>query len=381
MFSFEFATATRIVFGAGKLNELSKLIERNVKRLLLVRGFSSDAIPRVREMLSAFDVVEFPVHGEPTLESVRAGVDAAQGCEMVIGVGGGSVLDTGKAIAALVTNPGDVMDYLEVVGKGQSIANAPLPYIAIPTTAGTGSEVTRNAVIEVTGQNVKVSLRSPLMLPRVALVDPELTYHLPPDITASTGLDALTQLIEPFVSIKANPMTDAICRQGLRHAARSLRRAYEDGTDKEAREGMSFASLCGGMALANAALGAVHGFAGPLGGMLHAPHGALCARFLPLVIESNIEALQSRQPEHPSLKRYDEAAKILTGDQTASARDCIPWIKQLVEDLKIPRLSEYGMSETQFPEAVEKTLKASSFKGNPIPLNENELTVILQKAL
>lgn len=135
------------------------------------------------------------------------------------------------------------------------------------------------------------------------------------------------------------------------------------------------------MALANAALGAVHGFAGPLGGMLHAPHGALCARFLPLVIESNIEALQSRQPEHPSLKRYDEAAKILTGDQTASARDCIPWIKQLVEDLKIPRLSEYGMSETQFPEAVEKTLKASSFKGNPIPLNENELTVILQKAL
>ena len=143
--------------------------------------------------------------------------------DMVIGLGGGSVLDTGKAIAALVTNPGDVLDYLEVVGKGQPLVNAPLPYIAIPTTAGTGSEVTRNAVIEAAEQNVKVSLRSPLMLPRVALVDPELTYHLPPEITASSGLDALTQLIEPFVSIKANPMTDAICREGMRHAARSFK--------------------------------------------------------------------------------------------------------------------------------------------------------------
>jgi alcohol dehydrogenase class IV len=160
-----------------------------------------------------------------------------------------------------------------------------------------------------------------------------------------------------------------------------LRRAYETGADKEAREGMSFASLCGGMALANAALGAVHGFAGPLGGMLHAPHGALCARFLPLVIESNIEALQSRQAEHPSLKRYEEIAEIVTGDQTASAKDCIAWTKQLVADLKIPRLSDYGMRAAQFPEVIEKTLKASSFKGNPIPLSENELRQILQQAL
>src|SRR6185503_2005310 len=151
----------------------------------------------------------------------------------------GSVLDTGKAIAALVTNPGDVFDYLEVVGKGQTLVNVPLPYIAIPTTAGTGSEVTRNAVIESTEQKMKVSLRSPLMLPRVALVDSELTYNLPPPITASSGLDALTQLIEPFVSVKANPMTDAICREGMHHAAQSLRRAYENGADKEAREGMA----------------------------------------------------------------------------------------------------------------------------------------------
>src|SRR6185503_9608359 len=150
------------------------------------------------------------------------------------------------------------------------------------------------------------------MLPRIALVDPELTYNLPPPITASSGLDALTQLIEPFVSVKANPMTDAICREGMHHAAQSLRRAYENGADKEAREGMALASLFGGMALANAALGAVHGFAGPLGGMLHAPHGALCARLLPLVVEANLKALEMRQPEHPAITRYIEIAQILT---------------------------------------------------------------------
>ncbi len=300
---------------------------------------------------------------------------------MVIGLGGGSVLDTGKAIAALLTNPGDVFDYLEVIGKGQPLVNAPLPYIAIPTTAGTGSEVTRNAVIESPEQNVKVSLRSPLMLPRVALVDPELTYNLPPAITASAGLDALTQLIEPFVSVKANPMTDAICREGIYYAARSLRRAYENGADKEAREGMSLASLFGGLALANAALGAVHGFAGPLGGMLHAPHGALCARLLPFVMEANIKALETRQPEHPALGRYIEIAQILTGEKEATAHDGVRWTSELVDTLKIPGLSTYGMNEKAFPEAVEKTMKANSFKGNPIALNEDELRLILEKAL
>jgi len=243
MFSFEFATANRIIFGAGKLNELSKQIEGHAKHLLLVRGRSPDVIPRIREMLVALSISvrEFQVQSEPTIDIVREGIKAAHGCGMVIGLGGGSVLDTGKAIAALATNPGDMFDYLEVIGKGQPLVNAPLHYIAIPTTAGTGSEVTRNAVIESPEQNVKVSLRSPFMLPRVALVDPELTYSLPPEITASSGLDALTQLIEPFVSVKANPMTDAICREGMCYVARSLRRAYENGTTKEAREGMSLA--------------------------------------------------------------------------------------------------------------------------------------------
>jgi len=176
MSSFEFATANRIIFGAGKLNELGSHIEKNTKHLLLVCGHSSDAISRVREILSVLGIssMEFQVHGEPTVDVIRSGINAARDCDMVIGLGGGSVLDTGKAIAALVPNHGDIFDYLEVIGKGRPLVNASLPYIAIPTTAGTGSEVTRNAVIESPGQNVKVSLRSPSMLPRVALVDPEL---------------------------------------------------------------------------------------------------------------------------------------------------------------------------------------------------------------
>jgi alcohol dehydrogenase class IV len=383
MFSFEFATAHRILFGAGKLNELNSLIETKWKHLLLVCGHSSDAIPRVREMLASLpaEVAEFQVHGEPTIDVVRAGMEAAVNCDMVIGLGGGSVLDTGKAIAALVTNPGEITDYLEVVGRGQPLLNPSLPYIAIPTTAGTGTEVTRNAVIEATEQNVKVSLRSPLMLPRVALIDPELTYHLPPGITAASGLDALTQCIEPFVSIKANPMTDAVCREGIRHAARSLRRAHENGSDPEARQGMSFAALCGGLALANAGLGAVHGFAGPLGGMLHAPHGAICARLLPFVMEANLQALEKRQPGHPSIERYREIARLLTGEDSATAQDGIGWTRQIVNDLKVPNLAQLGMNQEQLPEAVEKTLKSSSFKGNPIPLQAAELTEILEKAL
>ncbi len=383
---FEFATANRIIFGAGKLNELKNQLSASMKRVLLVRGNSSDAIQRVREILSAQEIPfdEFHVHGEPTVATASEGVDFAltHGANVVIGLGGGSVLDAGKAIAVLATNRGDVFDYLEVIGKGQPLTNAPLPYIAIPTTAGTGSEVTRNAVLGSPAHGVKVSLRSPMMLPSIALVDPELTYSLPPAITASSGLDALTQLIEPFVSVKANPIVDAICREGMRHAANSLRRAYHNGADVFAREGMALASLFGGMALANAALGAVHGFAGPLGGMLSkTPHGELCARLLPLVMEANIKALQERQPENIALERYTEISQIVTGNKNASAEDGVKWISDLVDELKIPSLSAHGMNESHIPEAVQKTLSANSYKGNPIPLSEGELIEILERAL
>jgi len=383
MTSFEFATANRIIFGLGKILELADQVAGIGKHLLLVRGSSSRAIPLVREILSTRDIpyIEYEVHGEPTVDMVREGVKLAAGCNMVIGLGGGSALDAGKAIAVLAMNPGDIFDYLEVIGKGQPLANKPLTYIAIPTTAGTGSEVTRNAVIESPAHGVKVSLRSPWMLPSVALVDPELTCDLPPEITAASGMDALAQLIEPFVSVKANPITDALCREGIRLAAGSLRRAYLDGTDVSAREGMSLASLFGGLALANAGLGVVHGFAAPLGGMLHAPHGAICACFLPLVMEANLKALASRQPGHAAIGRYTEIAQIVTRDKNATAQDGVIWVSELASELNIQSLSAHGMNEAQFPEAVEKTMKSSSAKGNPIVLNEVELKEILEKAM
>jgi alcohol dehydrogenase class IV len=385
MSSFEFATANRIMFGAGKLNKLGNQLKGRTKRLLLVRGNSSDAIPRVREILSAQEIPfdEFSLHAEPTVDTASEGVSFAltHGCDLVIGLGGGSVLDAGKAIAALATNRGDVFDYLEVIGRGQPLTNVPLPFIAIPTTAGTGTEVTRNAVLGSPAHGVKVSLRSPMMLPSLAIVDPELTYSLPPDITASSGLDALTQLIEPFVSVKANPMTDAICREGIRHAAKSLRKAYHNGADVSAREGMALASLFGGLALANSALGAVHGFAGPLGGMLNAPHGAICAKLLPLVMDANLKALESRHAGHAAIERYDEIAQLLTGIELASAWDGVQWVSALVGELNIPPLSAHGMTEAHIPEAVQKTLNASSYKGNPIALSEGELTGILERAI
>jgi alcohol dehydrogenase class IV len=383
MSSFEFATANRIIFGAGKVKGLADQLAGRAKRLLLVRGRSSRAIPLVREILSGLDIshIEFEVHGEPTVDVVREGTKLAMDCDMVIGLGGGSVLDVGKAVSALAANPGDVMDYLEVIGRGQTLAVEPLPYIAIPTTAGTGTEVTRNSVIESPEHGVKVSLRSPMMLPSVALVDPELTYDLPPETTAASGLDALTQLIEPFVSIKANPMTDSICREGIRVAAGSLRQVYENSADTVAREGMSLASLFGGLAMANAALGTVHGFAGPLGGMLHAPHGAICARLLPLVMEANLNALKLRQAGHPAISKYDEIAQIVTGSRNAVAQDGLTWVAELARDLNIPPLAAHGMTALRIPEAVEKAMKASSTKGNPIVLNASELTEILEKAL
>ncbi|MHC4843264.1 MAG: iron-containing alcohol dehydrogenase, partial [Planctomycetota bacterium] len=224
------------------------------------------------------------------VDIVKAAVGAAknQRCDFVIGIGGGSVVDTGKGVAAMVMKEGELEDYLEVVGRGQKIKNRTAPYVAIPTTAGTGAEVTRNAVIKVPDKKVKVSMRSPLMLPEVALVDSELTYSMPPEVTASTGLDALTQLMEVYVSNKANPLTDGICREGLIRAGRSLQKAYEDGSNREAREDMAMASLFGGLALANAKLGAVHGFAGPLGGEIEAPHGVICAMLKHCRVEERI---------------------------------------------------------------------------------------------
>jgi alcohol dehydrogenase class IV len=324
----------------------------------------------------------FAVRAEPSVDLLEQGLALArqEQCDLVISLGGGSAIDTGKAIAALLTNPGDPLDYLEVVGRGQPLQRPSAPFIAIPTTAGTGAEVTRNAVLSVPAQGVKVSLRSPHMLPRLALVDPELTYSLPPAVTASTGLDALTQLIEPYVCNRANPLTDALCLDGMRRVARSLRTACAHGDDPDARQDMCLASLFSGLALANARLGAVHGFAGVLGGMFNAPHGAICARLLPFVLSVNLRALGQRDPDHPAIGRYHEIAGLLSGDPQASALDGAAWLLDLTRSLEIMPLVIYGLKRAHFPEVIHKAARASSMQGNPIQLTEEEMLEVLEQA-
>ena len=314
---------------------------------------------------------------------VQAGAGLAReaGCDVVIACGGGSAIDAGKAIAALIHNRRDPLDYLEVIGRGQSLDRTPVPFIAVPTTAGTGAEATRNAVLASPVHRLKVSLRSPLMLPRLAVVDPQLTLGLPPALTASTGLDALTQLIEPFVSCRANPLTDGLCRDGIVRVARSLRRACDQPSDSAAREDMALASLFGGLALANAGLGAVHGFAAPIGGMFPAPHGAVCAALLPHAMAVNVRALRDRQPQSDGLRRFDEVARLLTSRPAAGAGEGIEWVVALCDALRIPSLRTFGVGEADAPVLCEKAATTSSMKGNPIALTAAELREILLRAL
>lgn len=406
---FEFATATRIVFGPGTLKEAgpaaaSMLADKASRRALVVSGRSEDRTSPLLDLLREQDIgfTLFRVESEPTIQMIREGVDRARegNCRVVIGFGGGSSIDAAKAIAAMLANEGDLLDYLEVIGRGRSLERPPVPCIAIPTTAGTGAEVTRNAVLASPEHKVKASLRSPMMLPRLAIVDPELTYDLTPEVTASTGLDALTQLIEAYVSVKANPMTDGICREGIERAARALPQAYRVAAEAgkgdaaifqipkiaaspftAAREDMALASLFGGLALANAGLGAVHGFAGPIGGEFPAPHGAVCAALLPYVMAANVKALRERQSDSPALARYGAVGRMVIGRADATAVDAVRWTQQLCAELKVPPLRSYGMSGGDVPRLVEKAQAASSMKGNPITLTKEELGEILAQSL
>lgn len=384
---FEFATATRIVFGAGKLKEIGSLAHGFGQHVLVVTGRDRQRADLLLELLKRepgiLTCTTFSIPGEPTLTTVSNGVDAARmaGCDLVIAIGGGSAIDAGKAIAAMLTNEGELLDFVEVIGRGKTLPNRPAPFIAIPATAGTGAEVTRNAVLSSPEQRVKVSLRSPLMLPRLAVVDPELTYGLPPALTASTGLDALTQLIEPYVSCRANPIVDGFCAEGMQRVSRSLRPACFTGQNKAAREDMALASLFGGIALTNAGLGAVHGFAAPIGGMFPAPHGAVCAALLPHVMAANIRALRERAPDGNALRRYGEIGQLLTGKTTATPDEGVKCVGELVAELGIPRLSSYGIEKKHVGELTEKASSASSMKGNPIVLTAEELADVLDAAI
>jgi alcohol dehydrogenase class IV len=354
-------------------------------RALLVTGRDPERAAPLRSPLSREGVasVVFPTPGEPTVELVRQGAQLArqERCELVIGFGGGSPMDAAKAIAALAACEGDVLDYLEVIGQGRPLPGPGLPFIAIPTTAGTGAEVTRNAVLASTEHKVKASLRSPYLLARLAIVDPELTYQLPAAVTATSGMDALTQLIEPYVSLRRSPLIDPLCLDGIQRIARSLLRAYQEGGDRQARLDMSLAGLLSGLALANAGLGAVHGLAAVIGGAFPAPHGAVCAALLAPVMEANLRALRSRAPQNEALPRYETIARILTGSPSAAAEDGPAAIRRLCFELRLPSLSAYGLATSHLPSLADAGLRSNSMKANPVPLTRDELIAVLAAAL
>jgi len=380
--AFDFGTAGRIIAGAGRVAELASLLSELGRRALVCTGANPG---RHEELLAGLGmpIAVFPVSGEPTIATARAATELARdhGADVVTAIGGGSVIDIGKSVAMLLSNGGDPLDYLEVIGAGRKITQQAAPCVAVPTTAGTGAEVTANAVLTSPADGVKVSLRSSTMIPKLALVDPELTVSCPPTVTAASGLDALTQCLEPFVSRQANALTDVLSVEGLRRAASGLRAAYVDGQDIKARTDMAMCSLLGGIALANAKLGAVHGLAGVIGGTADVPHGVACAALLVPVIEANVRVLTASQPNHPALARYAQAAGLLTGATNASIDDGVAWISETLALLEIPGLGALGITPGHADEIAAKATKSSSMQGNPANLSVNDLRAVMLQAL
>jgi alcohol dehydrogenase class IV len=381
--SFEFATPTRIVFGAGCAARAGEIARALGRRAFVLTGRdtarSTDIVSRLsREHV---DVTTFVVAHEPTIDVITAAREHARAfaADVVLAIGGGSALDAGKATAALLNNAGALENYLEIIGKGEALTRPSAPFIAIPTTAGTGSEVTRNAVLASPTRRLKVSLRSPLMAPTVALVDPLLSADLPPALTASTGLDALTQLVESYVSARATPMTDALCHAGIGRAATALRPAFSTGAP-EARAAMALTSLWSGITLANAGLGAVHGLSGPIGGMFDAPHGAVCAALLPIVMAANLRAVR-RSSDAATEARFETTARLLSGRPSARADDAAPWLSTLVNDLEIPALRKYGVAARDADAIANAALEANSMRTNPATLSHAELVEIVHASI
>ena len=385
MVRFDLAVPGDIRFGAGRVSEVpGALADLGASRVLVVTGRTTSRADAIRWALNEANTssVVFGVTSEPSIERVRAAVDLLleTGCDAVLGFGGGSPLDVAKAVAVLATSGTDPLEHLEVIGAGRPIERPGLPCIAVPTTAGTGSEVTRNSVLS--GSGVKASLRSPLLLPKVALVDPDLLVGVPKPTIAASGMDALSQLIEPLLSQRANPFTDALAREGIRRSARSLRRAYEDGMeDPGVREDLAMASLFSGICLANSGLGAVHGLAAAAGARLSAPHGAVCAAVLAAAIDVNLRALRDRAPDHQAVQRITEVATLFTGRPDATAEDAISWLQELTAVLSIPGLASYGLAEAEIDAVVAAGQKASSMRGNPIDLGDQEVSEIVTRSL
>ena len=379
--SFEFSAPGRILFGPGRSREAASEIMGWGARILLVTGSSPERAQPLRSALLEMgaELTEISLSREPHVEDLLSGVGIARraGVHSVVALGGGSVLDLGKAIAALAPHDSDPLDHLEVVGKGLPLPGPGLPCAAVPTTAGTGAEATRNAVLS-TG-TVKVSLRGPQLMPRLAVVDPSYAVGAPRDLTAWTGMDALTQLVEPLLSRFHNPLTDALCRRGIPLSVRALPTALRDTYDLESRSDLALASLFSGMALANAKLGSVHGLAAPLGGMFPCPHGAVCARLLVPAWKANCAALH--RVDGSVQARFLEAARLLSGLQDATIADGLRVLSLLAEQAVAPPLSRWGMTESDIPAVRDAGMRASSMKGNPIELFPDEIDAILREAL
>jgi alcohol dehydrogenase class IV len=385
MVSFDLATAGRILFGAGRVAEVpAEVAVLGVRRVLLVSGAGVVHAEPLAAALGGRGVAAVPlrVSGEPTVEGVRSAVELArgEGCEGVLSVGGGSAIDTGKAVAGLLGNgSSDPLEHLEVVGRGLPLRRPGLPFVAVPTTAGTGAEVTRNAVLGAGG--TKASLRSPFLLARLAVVDPDLLEGAPRQVLVASGLDALSQVIEPYLSSRANPLTGGFAAEGIRRSARSLRAACLEELTPARRGDLALTSLLGGLCLANAGLGAVHGFAAPAGATLGAPHGAICAALLGPCLTVNLRALRARAPGSPGEARMADLARWLTGRGDAVAEDGIAWVESLCRDLGVTGLAGHGLAREQIPDLVARARVASSMKANPIVLTDAELTEIAERAL
>ncbi len=381
--SFSFTTSSQIIFKSKAIFDLKIHIPKFGSKVFLVTNKTFSVNNPVEKILDENNIryTNFVVHGEPTEELVSSGVNQYKqsSAEMVVAIGGGSVLDTGKAIAMLAANGGTVMDYIEVVGKGIPITKPSVPLIAIPTTSGTGSEVTRNAVISIPELKTKASIRNDLMFPKLALIDPELTLSLPEGISAYTGLDALTQVIEPYFSLKANRFIDALCLDAIHIGYDALPVVYSDPNHLEARTAMSYTSLIGGIALTNAGLGAVHGFAAALGGMYGIPHGIICGRLLAPVLEANWAIVEQDEQKVQLKEKFHILSGILNCHGKEAVDEMIYKLYKLRNDLGIPSLGKFGINKADIEEIVKKTAASSSYKGNPVLLPNVILMDIVEK--
>ncbi len=378
---FQFMTATRIVFGEDALAQSISSINQFGYSVLLVTGKEWRRAQHVVDYLTSQNMryQHVAIHGEPNITMVEQ--TAIEGRkfkpDMVIAMGGGSVIDMGKALAAIIPNQGDVYDYVEVVGRNVPLKAKPIHFVAIPTAASTGSEVTRNAVLRSGQDRVKVSLRSSDMHSDLAIIDPTLTYGMDLATSARGAMDAFTHLMEAYVCGDPNPLTDMVCEEGLRRLRDSVLKACLFD-EPRARADLSFAAMLGGMASSNAKLGAAHGLAAALGGKLDAPHSIIKARLAPHVMDENLAAAV-RENRDDVIERYKKISQILTRDPLATPQQSIEWITEMIIQLKIPLLSQFGVCGTEFETVAKDALKSHSIKGNPLPLTEERLISILEK--